>query len=185
MGYFDDSAIVVLSDHGHPLSDHGKFLKGPDRMYNELLKVPFMVRLPGGAHGGRRVKDLACFPDLAPTLLDLAGLGSNARCMSGRSLRPILEARGRSPYTFTVSGHFSGVDRCVRSERFSYVLRPAGQKDELYDLESDPREQHNLIDERREAAEALLAEVGVAYLGAERRSRGVQGSFEVGRTSLV
>ncbi|MCP4644517.1 MAG: sulfatase-like hydrolase/transferase, partial [bacterium] len=62
MGYFDDSVVVILSDHGHPLGDHGKFLKGPDRMYSELLKVPFIVRLPGGEHGGKRVRDLARFP---------------------------------------------------------------------------------------------------------------------------
>jgi len=48
LGYFDDSVILVLADHGHPLSDHGKFLKGPDRLYSELLRVPFMIRLPRG-----------------------------------------------------------------------------------------------------------------------------------------
>ena len=48
LGYYDDSLIFLLADHGHPLGDHGKFLKGADRMYNELLKIPFMVRLPKG-----------------------------------------------------------------------------------------------------------------------------------------
>ncbi len=53
MGYLDDTLICVLSDHGHPLGDHGKFLKGGDRMYSELLKVPFILRFPGGEGGGQ------------------------------------------------------------------------------------------------------------------------------------
>jgi len=185
MGYLDDSILVALADHGHPLSDHGKFLKGPDRLYNELLKVPFMVRLPKGERGGRRVTDLATFPDLAPTLLDLTGLGANARCMSGHSLRPIIEGTGRSAYPVTISGFFGSTDRCIRNERYSYILRPAGQKDELYDLASDPKEQNNLIDEQRDVAEALFHQVGVVYLGHETTRRGVQGSFEVSRTALA
>jgi len=50
LGLLERSIVVVLADHGHPLADHGKFLKGTDRLYGELLKVPFMIRLPSGKH---------------------------------------------------------------------------------------------------------------------------------------
>jgi len=185
LGYFDDSVIVILSDHGHPLFDHGKFLKGPDRMYSELLKVPFLVRLPGGEHGGRRVTDLGRFPDLLPTLLDVAGLGTNTLAMAGASLRPVLEGTGKSPYRATISGFFPAMDRCIRNEQFSYVVRPAGQRDELYDLKSDPRERTNLIGEATEVAEGLLNEFGSVYFGRQTRPRGVQGGFEVADTALA
>jgi arylsulfatase A-like enzyme len=183
MGCFEDTLIVVLSDHGHPLWDHGKFLKGPDRMYSELLKVPFIVRLPGGAKGGRRVSALGRFPDLMPTLLDLAGLAGNTRCMSGRSLRPVIEATGASPYSATVSGFFAGVDRALRDERYSYVMRPPGQADELYDLQDDPRERKNLIGEAPEIARRLQSQVGTVYFSARSKPRGVQGAMEVAHTS--
>ena len=185
MGALADTAVVVLSDHGHPLCDHGKFLKGPDRMYSELLKVPFIVRLPGAEHGGQRLSALGRLPDLMPTLLDLADLGANTLGMAGASLLPTIEGTGGSPYAATVSGFFPAVDRCIRTERHSYVVRPAGQRDELYDLQEDPREQTNLIDDAKDIAEGLLAEIGSAYFGRQRKRRGVQGSFEVADTSLA
>ncbi|HRR82022.1 MAG TPA: sulfatase [Planctomycetota bacterium] len=185
MGCLDDTAIVILSDHGHPLNDHGKFLKGPDRMFSELLKVPFIVRLPGGAHGGRRVSDLGRFPDLTPTLLDLAGLGANQPALSGKSLKPVLEGTGRSPYRATVSGFFPAVERCLRNERYSYVIRPEGQPHELYDLAADPRETTNLIDQGKDIAQALLNEIGSAYFGRAAKPRGVQGTYELAHTSLA
>jgi arylsulfatase A-like enzyme len=185
LGYFEDTVIVILSDHGHPLGDHGKFLKGPDRMYSELLKVPFIVRLPGGRHGGRRVYALGRFPDLMPTLLDLAGLDGNARCMAGRSLKPVIEGTGPSPYAATLSGFFSGSDRCIRTEQYSYVVRPEGAPDELYDLSTDPRERSNIIGRKRDVAERLLNEFGAVYFSRRAKPRGVQGAFEVADTALA
>jgi arylsulfatase A-like enzyme len=185
MGYLNDSVIVVLSDHGHPLADHGKFLKGPDRMYSELLKVPFIVRLPFGAHGGRRVTALGRFPDLTPTLLDLAGLGTDNLSLAGKSLMPVIEGTGTSPYKATISGFFPGVDRSIRNERYSYVIRPEGQAHELYDLLADPREKCSLIDDGKEIAQALLNEIGSAYFGRQAKPRGVQGTYEVAHTALA
>ncbi len=183
MGYMDDSVVVILSDHGHPLADHGKFLKGPDRMYSELLKVPFIVRLPGGDCGGERATDLGRFADLLPTLLDLTGLSGNAREMSGKSLRASLEGSGRSPYEATISGYFKALPRCLRNERYSYIAFGEGG-DQLYDLTSDPRERTNIIADKTEVAEDLLGQFGAIYFASEHKPKGVQGTFEVADTSL-
>jgi arylsulfatase A-like enzyme len=185
LGYFDDSTIVALSDHGHPLADHGKFLKGGDRMYSELLKVPFIVRLPKGAHGGRRVRDLGRFPDLLPTLLDLAGLSANNRSMAGSSLRPVLEGAGPSSCRATVSGYFDAQERCIRDERYSYVLRPPGEKDQLFDLLEDPRETRDLLAEKPDVARRLVAAIGAVYFGRKAKPRGLQGAFETAHTPLA
>jgi len=72
LGYLDDSIVVLLADHGHPLADHGKFLKGGDRLHSELLKVPFMIYAPNITP--RRTKALVQFPDLLPTLFELLGM---------------------------------------------------------------------------------------------------------------
>ncbi|MEM2428554.1 MAG: sulfatase, partial [Candidatus Bathyarchaeia archaeon] len=89
LGYYDDSVIVLTADHGHPLADHGKFLKGVDRLYNELLKIPFMIRLPGGEKA-KRTNAIIQFPDLLPTLLDLLDFKWDMFPMHGRSFLPVL-----------------------------------------------------------------------------------------------
>ena len=76
LGYFDDSIIVLLADHGHPLCDHRKFLKGSDRMYSELLKVPYLFHLPGDKNAGMRTDAVVQFHDTLPTILELLGLES-------------------------------------------------------------------------------------------------------------
>ncbi len=183
LGYYEDSVIAIIADHGHPLCDHGKFLKGPDRMYSELLKVPFMVRLPGGRNGGRRTTALAQFQDVLPTLLDAIGLGSNISSMHGRSLRPVLEGEAEHFREAIITGFKEGEDRCMRDELWSYVARPQGQPDELYNLVRDPRERCNLIDEHPDEARRLASAFGSYF---RRRGsgpisvKGVQGKYEMG-----
>jgi hypothetical protein len=77
------------------------------------------------------------------------------------------------------------VDRAVRDERYSYVMRPAGQSDELYDLQADPREHENLIGKAPQVAQRLQSQVGTVYLSARAKPRGVQGSMEVAHTPVV
>ncbi len=177
-GYYDDSVIVLMADHGHPLADHGKFLKGADRMYSELLKVPFMVRLPDGKP--RRTQALAQFPDVLPTLLELLGLASNTGSMHGRSFRSVLDGHADTHREAVISGYFEGQDRCIRNREWSYIARPEGEYDELYHLSEDPRETRNLIDERHEEAVNLSSRFGAYWRRIPTpHVKGVQGRYEV------
>jgi len=186
LGYYEDSVIVITADHGHPLGDHGKFLKGPDRMYSELLKVPFMVRLPGGRNGGTRRTALVQFHDLLPTMLDVMGLPGNDGAMHGRSFRPVLEGDTDDHRDAICVGFHAGVDRCIRDKRWSYVARPADQPDELYDLVADPRERTNVIDGHPQEAIRLASHFGT-YFRRVRSSgviKGVQGTYEMASGSV-
>jgi arylsulfatase A-like enzyme len=179
---YERSLIFFLSDHGHPLADHGKFLKGPDRMYSELLKVPFGFKLPGQAHGGRRVMKLAQFPDVLPTLLDAAGLGNNTPTMQGQSVLPLIRGDVDAIHEATISGYHSGQDRCIRDETWSLVLRPGDNPDELYNLADDPHERRNVIDQHLEIALNLTVKFGPVYAITGRTIKSLQGSFEVADT---
>jgi arylsulfatase A-like enzyme len=162
-GFFDNSIILFLSDHGHPLADHGKFLKGPDRLYNELLKVPVFFHFPNDEWGGTKLDALGLFHDLTATLIEALGLEDNLEAIQGRSLMPVIRGELDAIREAIITGFHEGVDRCIRDQRWSYIVRPEGEKNELYDLVEDPKEQTNLIDTHPEEAKRLASHFGAAY----------------------
>lgn len=180
LGHYEDSVIVLVADHGHPLADHGKFLKGGDRMYSELLKVPFMVRFPGSEHGGQRLDALAQFQDVLPTLFDAVGMGNNIETMHGHSLMPLIRGDADSAREVIITGYHEAPDRCVRDREWSYIRRPEGEPDELYNLTEDPRERRNVIDEYPQEAARLAAAFGSLYALRGEVVKGIQGRYEVG-----
>jgi len=185
LGYLDDSVIVITNDHGHPLGDHNKFLKGADRMYSELLKCPFLVRLPGGRAGGRETKALVQFHDVLPTILDLLETPNDTLAMHGRSFRPVLEGDTDAHRETVIVGYHQGQERCVRDETWSYVRRPEEEPDELYNLADDPKETRNLVDDHPEQARRLASSFGQYFYRAPVRAvKGLQGRYEMGSASV-
>ena len=190
LGYYDDSVIVLLADHGHPLGEHGKFLKGTDRLYNELLKVPFMVRLPGG-EGARRTQSIVQFHDVLPTLLDLLGLARNTESLHGKSFLPVLRGDGDTHRESIITGFHEGAERCIRNTTWSYIQRSTGEPEELYNLQEDPHERNNLIEQHPDEARRLSEAFGSYYLLqmgkgiSETRVRGVQGKYELGSSGIA
>ena len=183
LGFYEDSIIVLVADHGHPLADHGKFLKGGDRLHSELLKVPCMIRFPGGTYGGTYTDALAQFHDLLPTILDAIGLGNNIEAMQGRSLMPLIRGEVESIREAIITGYHESVERCIRDRTWSYIRRPEGQPDELYNLVDDPKERRNLIDEYPEIAKRLAGLFGPMYLKEVREVKGIQGRYEIAHTA--
>ncbi len=186
MGYYEDSVIVVSADHGHPLADHGKFLKGADRMYNELLKVPFLVRLPGGA-SARHTQAIVQFHDVLPTLLDMMGYENQTSAIAGRSFLPVIKGDTEEHRKVIITGYHEAVDRCIRDHEWTYIQRPEKEPDELYQLKQDPSEQNNLIDEYPEEAQRLARSYGSLFRGkglTQSHVKGIQGKYELGSSGL-
>jgi len=183
LGYMEDSLIILTADHGHPLADHGKFLKGTDRMYSELLKVPFIVYYPGCEH---RVTDaLIQFPDVLPTVLEILGLGGNAKTMQGRSFTKLLTGEADEHRDAVIMGYHEAEERCIRDKEWSFIHRPDDQPDELYNLKEDPRETCNLIDEYSDIATRLASKFGkYFYKIGPTKIKGLQGKYELSYTEL-
>jgi arylsulfatase A-like enzyme len=136
-GRWDDTLVVITSDHGEAFGEHG-FIAHSKPPYDELVRVPLLVKLPGSRAGGRRVSDMVGLVDVAPTLVELLG-GEPRRDVDGRSFAAALEADGDAlePRTHFMEHHaFVG----VRTERWKYIRR-GGRSSELYDLSADPGEQ--------------------------------------------
>jgi choline-sulfatase len=143
---YDRATIILLSDHGEGLGDHGEQGHGLF-VYQEVIHVPLIVKLEGNERAGQRVHDVVQHIDLVPTILDLVK-ASIPGTLRGRSLRPLLEGTGELPsrpvYAEALYGHrhfgWAAVTTLVDS-RHQYISAP---HDELYDLDSDPGERDNL-----------------------------------------
>jgi choline-sulfatase len=169
LGMKDDSALVVTSDHGEGLGDHGETLHG-FFVYETTLHVPFLARGPG-IRPGARLAGTVALVDVFPTAIDLLGLTPPAGALSGRTLAPQLRgggARAEAPIyaeSLVPLLHFGWSDlRVLRDGRYKYIQAP---RPELYDLASDPGETTNLAPEQRPRADAMRAGLG-RFLDAER-----------------
>ena len=145
---YDQSAIVLVASHGEGLGDHGESAHGL-LTYDEVLRIPLIVKPPAGERAGRRVKIAVQQVDLVPTILNLAKapLPGNLR---GRSLTPLLDRDGiianQLIYSESLYGfyHFGWAELTSLTDgRYRYIRAP---KEELYDLDTDPKEQRNLAD---------------------------------------
>jgi arylsulfatase A-like enzyme/tetratricopeptide (TPR) repeat protein len=154
-GLYDRAIVVVTSDHGEGLGEHGEAEHGIF-LYRESVHVPLVVRLPRAARGGTRVAGTVAQADLAPTLLELAGLAAEG--MDGTSLRSALAgtaATGHPVYseTFYPRYHLGWSELFAATDgRYRYVRAP---RPELFDLSSDKAEQRNLAAERTNVAGAM------------------------------
>jgi choline-sulfatase len=143
---YDQSTIILLSDHGEGLGDHGEDEHGLF-IYEETIRVPLIVKPAAGEGAGQRVSDLVQHVDIVPTILDLAKapVPGNLR---GQSLKPLLDGVGRLPERTVYAESLYGWYRFGWSPLTSLTdgrrryIRAA--REELYDLQEDSAEQENL-----------------------------------------
>ena len=191
-GQLDNTIIVFTSDNGYFYGEHG--LSVERRLaYEESIRMPLLVRYPKAIKAGTVRDEFALNIDLAPTLLELAGVTAPGT-MQGRSLVPLLA--GKRPAwrnSFLIEYYSDKVFprvlqmgyKAVRNGRWKYIhyLELEGM-DELYDLKNDPYEMKNLIDqpgsartlaEMKREMERLLKETSAkpksAMVGKAHRSR--------------
>ena len=155
--------IVVSTDHGEMLGDHGYFRKCEP--YEGSANIPLIVAASPslGFKPGTRSLRPVCLEDIMPTLLDLCGIERPAG-LDGVSLVPVL--RGEDPplrawLHFEHSPCYSQEQafQALTDGRFKYIWRPTDGSEQLFDLQGDPREEHNLAADpaQRETLEAWRA----------------------------
>lgn len=149
----DNTLIVVTSDHGEQMGEHGLF-GHLQSLYQPVTHVPLVVRLPGGARGGTRIEAAVSLRDLPSTLLDLIGLPSGL--LPGQSLANLWEPDREPRVSWAVSQLRRGLAeqpwypiaagfqmQALLNGTFFYICNPDATE-ELYDLASDPGETENL-----------------------------------------
>jgi choline-sulfatase len=158
-GIYDEAIVVVLSDHGEALGEHGEAQHGVF-LYRETLQVPLLVKLPGGTRGGETVTEPAQLADVTPTLLALTGRPVPAEIDGLPLLGPAESKEGpakpaRRIYaeTFYPRLHLGWSELASLTEgRFHYIHGPTP---ELFDRAADPAETRNLLDQERRVYAAL------------------------------
>ena len=151
--FWDNTLVLYTSDHGDMMGDFG--MTGKSNFMEGSIHVPLIAKPPGAGgdatnrvrNDQSRVGDLVEVMDVAATVLDYAGVPRPEQ-MEARTLRPLIEGNGVGKSR--VLCEYTSNDRalkgkCLRTERYKYVIWTPGREEELYDMEVDPQERHNLV----------------------------------------
>jgi arylsulfatase A-like enzyme len=157
-GQRDNTVIIYAGDNGFYLGEHG--LAGKWFMHEESIRTPLIVNDPRTARmRGMRTKQMSLNIDIAPTLLELAGVNDGPH-MQGRSLIPALRGSReawRSEFFYEHNFVHAWIPQTegVRDSRWKYTKYVSDKppEEELYDLQADPLEERNLAGEAGSAAE--------------------------------
>ncbi len=154
LGLYDDSIIVLTSDHGENFLDHKAYNVGHGELYDEIVKVPLIIKAPSFPKN-QVIEAQVESIDIMPTVLELLDISIPVR-VDGESLVELVRIGSYdSVFAFSQRDHEY---KMIRSKDWKLLHRSQSHL-ELYDLINDPREQFNLFDEKSERGKSLLAEL--------------------------
>lgn len=152
--------LVVTSDHGTEFFEHGRIDHG-FTLYNELLHVPLILRLPG-QQSGRVIDDRVSSIDVLPTILELLAVSpENVQPLRGTSLTPALrgESAARDVFSETDYRQYTYKRSIITPEGWKLIYTLESQTRELFDLTADSGEQHDLAAREPDIADELEAKL--------------------------
>jgi arylsulfatase A-like enzyme len=147
LGLEKNTLVIFTSDHGDMQAAHGMVGKALHAYFEELVRVPLIVRYPQSIPPGRVLDMHANSVDIMPTVLDYVGMPI-PKTVQGRSLRPFLdgvaEPDDQPGFCERLIDH-EHVSRMIRTTKWKYVIYGVGRR-ELFNLADDPGEKKNLAD---------------------------------------
>lgn len=159
-GLLDNTLIVLTSDHGEELGEHGRMGWHSHALWDELLLVPLVLAFPGGEHGGRRIAQPVRGVDVLPTILEVLGLDPPGP-LDGRSAMPLVRGEPDEPRP-AISQMDSAAPRLptsLRTEHGKLILGAGSRLPRLFNLKSDPEEAHDLAASRPQVAAAQVEQL--------------------------
>jgi arylsulfatase A-like enzyme len=165
LGLYDSSLIVVFGDHGEGFLEHGLMNHG-NSVYDELIRVPLLMRFPGGGSAGTSIEEPVQLIDVTPTILNEVGI----RPLTGMQGSPLLDAastNGSRRFAYASEGFAA----CLRTSSWKLIENPPSRSEkiprakrvryELYDLGEDPKELNNLAATMLDRVESMARTLGV------------------------
>ena len=162
LGLEEDTLLIVTSDHGEGLGQHGE-MEHSNVLHEEALRVPLWIRMPRPGHGPRRVPDLVRLIDVPPTVLELLAIDARRLPFQGRSLAPLLRGESDPEPARIAFSHARRVapgqppQFTLRDARWRFILEPDTGREWLYDRSVDPGELRDVAREQAEVAARLRA----------------------------
>ncbi|HBY85931.1 MAG TPA: acetylglucosamine-6-sulfatase [Colwellia sp.] len=151
LGLADNTIVVFAGDNGYMWGEHRLIDKRWS--YEESMRIPFIIRYPNGIKNpGRRSQEMLLNLDMAPTFLALAGI-EVPKHMQGKSAVSVLEDKSETLRDGWLYKYYEDYPYPVpeqlayRTKRYKLIQYKRGKKNELFDLQNDPLEQNNLIDQ--------------------------------------
>jgi len=166
------TAIIAVADHGESLGAHGEDAHGIF-LYDETIHVPLIVKLPDAAQSGKRVTAKVRLVDIAPTVLEIAGVAVPSQMQGQSLLRVARSGADQAVYSRTdlpQRGFGWSVLESWRAGKFLYVRAP---KPELYDLSADPGATHNLASSSKATLDTMASTL-------DRFDKGLSGESKSG-----
>lgn len=184
-GIADQTLVIITSDHGESLTEHGIYFDHHG-LYEVSIHVPLIMRYPEVLPGGKAIEGFVQHIDLIPTILDLVDIKRPAENFDGESLMPLVYEGKELRSSVYVEEAYAQRKMGIRTKKYQYTKAPNeksavcrlcnrihGGVEELYDLESDPEQNHNLVEDRAETATELknLLSQWIAYLEQKKAMR--------------
>jgi len=153
-GLDKNTIVIFTSDNGYALGSHG--FQGKTLPYEEMSRIPLIILVPNSGSAGKRTKSLAANIDIAPTILDFAGLTA-PKNIDGKTLKPLLKDQNAKIHDNIMLIQNWGPGKCswnkavsVVADKWKYIFWCYGDKniapaEELYNLDQDSLETNNLI----------------------------------------
>jgi len=153
-GLYDRSIIIIISDHGEALGEHGRY-EHVD-VYEHTVRIPMMVKFPNNMYAGRCVESIVSLEDVVPTILDY--LNIDHVNLDGISLIEIIEGRNTTPRNIFVQNQFQNEEALI-SEKYKIICSFRESKLSFFNLEQDPMETINLVDKENILVKQFLSEM--------------------------
>lgn len=164
LGLYENSLIILTSDHGEEFYDHEAWLHDHS-VYEEAIRIPLIIKFPHSQYKGEKVQQIVRIVDIMPTILDVLNIKNSSLSMDGKSLLPLITGRETQDRTFVADlalrdyrdiyptviamnqGDYKFIhNKKIKSPYTARVSKNFGDKQtELYDLKKDPKETKNIV----------------------------------------
>jgi arylsulfatase A-like enzyme len=162
LNLLENTLLVLLSDHGHALGEHGYTGKPHNALWPELTDIPFMVRDPEGRRAEQTSDFYASTHDVAPTILGFLGIEPE-QPMDGQDLSALLDGKEAGPRPHLTLGYSEFV--WARDDRYAMFGRNDGAEARLYDLANDPGMDEDMAGANPEVVRRMFDEYVIGDAG--------------------